>query len=453
MKASGDAVPPSFLKREVLPRLIELKSTERADRREKAILVKVLLPDGGYNPDDPLDEIRGLAKTAGLVVVGGLLQRRPQVDIATYIGSGKVEELKELAGAHEADVAIFDNDLGPAQTRNLEKLLGVKVIDRTEVILDIFATRARTAEAHLQVELAQLEYALPRLKRMWTHLSRYKGGIGVRGPGEKQLEEDKRLVGKRIRDLKEKLSKVQGRREREVAARGDVPTVSLVGYTNAGKSTLMNALTGAGVLAEDKLFATLDTRTRKWPFHGGGAALLSDTVGFIRNLPHSLVASFKATLEEASQADLLLHVADASSPEVEAQIQAVRDVLEELGLADHPTILVLNQVDRISDRSILDVLMAQHPDAIAISALKDDGLERLEIAVREALDERALDADVEIGVGNGRVLSYLAQHARIDGRTYDEDKVLLHCRLPRRCLDFLSENGASVRANGARLYA
>ncbi len=438
---------------EVESYLIELKSTERADRREKAILVKVLLPDGDYNPDDPLDEIRGLAKTAGLVVVGGLLQKRPQVDIATYIGSGKVEELKELAGAHEADVAIFDNDLGPAQTRNLEKQLGVKVIDRTEVILDIFATRARTHEAHLQVELAQLEYALPRLKRMWTHLSRYKGGIGVRGPGEKQLEEDRRLVGKRIRDLKEKLGKVQARREREVAARVDAPTVSLVGYTNAGKSTLMNALTGAGVLAENKLFATLDTRTRKWPFQGGGAALLSDTVGFIRNLPHSLVASFKATLEEASQADLLLHVADASSPEVEAQIQAVRDVLEELGLVDHPTILVLNQVDRIADRSILDVLMARHPGAIAISALNGDGLERLEIAVRESLNERALDAEVEIGVGNGRVLSYLAQHARIDDQTYDEDKVLLHCRLPRRCLDFLSENGASVRANGARLYA
>jgi len=433
--------------------LIETKATERADRREKAILVKVLLPEGDYNPDDPLEEIRGLAKTAGLVVAGGLLQRRPQVDIATYIGSGKVEELKELVQAHEADVVIFDNDLGPAQTRNLERLLNAKVIDRTEVILDIFATRAQTHESHLQVELAQLEYALPRLKRMWTHLSRYKGGIGVRGPGEKQLEEDRRLVGKRIRDLKLKLGKVQARKEREVAGRGDAPTVSIVGYTNAGKSTLMNALTGAGVLAEDKLFATLDTRTRKWPFHGGGNALLSDTVGFIRNLPHSLVASFKATLEEASQADLLLHVADASSPEVEGQINSVREVLDELGLAEHPTILVLNKVDRLTDRSFLDVLMAQHPGAISISASQGDGLERLEIAVREALDERALDAEVETGVENGRVLAYLAQHARINGRSYDEDRVLLQVRLPRRCVDFLNENGASVRTDGARLYA
>jgi GTP-binding protein HflX len=433
--------------------LTEPKSTERRDRREKTILVGVLLPDGEYNPDDPLDEIRGLAKTAGLVVAGSLLQKRHEVDIATYIGSGKVEELKGLVEAHDADLVIFDNDLGPAQTRNLEKALGVKVIDRTEVILDIFATRARTHEAHLQVELAQLEYALPRLKRMWTHLSRYKGGIGVRGPGEKQLEEDRRLVTHRIQDLKAKLSKIQARKEREVAARGDVPTVSLVGYTNAGKSTLMNALTDAGVFVEDKLFATLDTRTRRWQFRGGGHVLLSDTVGFIRNLPHALVASFKATLEEARQADLLLHVVDASSPEAEKQIQAVKDVLAELGLADHPTLLVLNKADKVPDRSYLDVLMAHHDESIVISAGRGEGLDRLEQAVREALHERALEAEVETGVGNGRVLAYLAQHAQIRDRTYDEDRVLLQCRLPRRCLDFLNEHGAHVRSNGQRLYA
>lgn len=433
--------------------MTQLKSTEPLDRREKTILVGVLLPDGDFNPDDPLDEIRGLAKTAGLVVVGSLIQRRPQVDIATYIGSGKVEELKGLVEANEADLVVFDNDLGPAQTRNLEKALGVKVIDRTEVILDIFATRARTHEAHLQVELAQLEYSLPRLKRMWTHLSRYKGGIGVRGPGEKQLEEDRRIVGHRIQDLKAKLSKVQARKEREVAGRGDVPTVSLVGYTNAGKSTLMNALTDAGVFVEDKLFATLDTRTRRWRFRGGGHVLLSDTVGFIRNLPHTLVASFKATLEEASQADLLLHVVDASSPEAEKQIQAVKDVLAELGLADHPTLLVLNQADRVPDRSYLDVLRAHHDDSVTISAKTGDGLDRLEQAVREALHERALDAEVETGVANGRVLAYLAQHAQIRDQTYDDDRVLLQCRIPRRCLDFLNEHGAQVRANGERLYA
>ncbi|WP_435017754.1 GTPase HflX [Tundrisphaera sp. TA3] len=433
--------------------MIETKSTERSDRREKAVLVKVLLSDGEYAADDPLEEIRGLAKTAGLIVVGGMLQKRHQVDIATYIGSGKVEELKELVLAHEADLVVFDNDLGPAQTRNLEKSLGVKVIDRTEVILDIFATRASTHEAHLQVELAQLEYALPRLKRMWTHLSRYKGGIGVRGPGEKQLEEDRRLVTKRIRDLKDKLGKVESRREREVAGRADVATVSLVGYTNAGKSTLMNALTSAGVLSEDKLFATLDTRTKRWKFKGGGYVLLSDTVGFIRDLPHSLVASFKATLEEARQADLLLHVADASSPEAEAQITAVNTVLEELGLSEQPTILVLNKVDKVTDRSFLDVLRAHHDDSISISAANGEGLERLEKAVREVLDERALDADVETSVGNGKVLSYLAQHATIQNRSYDDDRVVVQCRLPRRCLDFLHEHGAQVRtSSGERLY-
>ena len=341
---------------------------------------------------------------------------------------------------------------GPAQTRNLEKALEVKVVDRTEVILDIFATHARTHEAHLQVELAQLEYAMPRLKRMWTHLSRYKGGIGVRGPGEKQLEEDRRLVGHRIQELKAKLAKIQARKEREVAGRGDVPTVSLVGYTNAGKSTLMNALTDAGVLVEDKLFATLDTRTRKWRFQGGGQALLSDTVGFIRNLPHALVASFKATLEEARQADLLLHVVDASSPEAEKPDPGRRrGPRPSSGWRTIPTLLVLNKADRVPDRSFLDVLRAHHRDSVAISAARGEGLDQLEQAVREALLDRALDAEVETGVANGRVLAYLAQHAQIQNRTYDDDhdRVLLQCRIPRRCLDFLQEHGVQVRAERA----
>src|SRR5207237_2806470 len=221
-----------------------------------------------------------------------------------------------------ADVIIFDNDLSPAQVRNLEKATGIKVLDRSELILDIFATRARTAEARLSVELAQLEYALPRLKRMWTHLSRYSGGIGLRGPGETQLEEDRRLVDYRIRDLRGRLAEVQARKQREVRTRREEHTVSLVGYTNAGKSTLLNALTGAGVVAKDQLFSTLDTRTRTWAIKDWGKVLLSDTVGFIRDLPHHLVASFKATLEEARQARLLLHVVDASSPTAEDQVRA-----------------------------------------------------------------------------------------------------------------------------------
>jgi GTP-binding protein HflX len=440
---------PSF---EDLSDLAELKVTERFGRPERAILVGVLLPDGGFNPDEPLDEIEGLASTAGLVIVGRLTQKRQQPDIATYIGSGKVQALKELVVAHEADLVVFDNDLGPAQVRNLEKALGVKVIDRTEVILDIFATRARTHEAHLQVELAQLEYALPRLKRMWTHLSRYKGGIGVRGPGEKQLEEDRRLVTHRIQDLKAKLSRIQARKEREVAGRDDAFTVSLVGYTNAGKSTLMNALTDAGVFVEDQLFATLDTRTRRWSFRGGGHVLLSDTVGFIRNLPHTLVASFRATLEEARQADLLLHVVDASSPDAERQISAVRSVLDDLGLNEHPTILVLNKADQVPDRSFLDVLHAHHENSIAVSAARRSGLERLEQAAREALHEQAVDAEIEADAGDGRVLAYLAQHAEVREQSYHDDRVRISCRLSRRCLTFLHEHGVKVRSKLQELY-
>ena len=431
------------------PALIDTNRIERSGRQERAILVGVILPHSEVTTEDPLDELRGLAKTAGLMVVGSIVQKRHQIDIATYIGSGKVEELKNVVLAQEADVVLFDNDLGPAQTRNLEKQLEVKVVDRTEVILDIFATHAQTHEAHLQVELAQLEYAMPRLKRMWTHLSRYKGGIGVRGPGEKQLEEDRRLVAHRIQELKAKLAKIQARKEREVASRGDVPTISLVGYTNAGKSTLMNALTEAGVLVEDKLFATLDTRTRRWRFGGGGHALLSDTVGFIRDLPHALVASFKATLEEARQAELLLHVVDASSPEAESQIQAVKTVLAELGLENHPTLLVLNKSDRVPDRSYLDVLKAHHSESVAISAARGEGLDRLEAAVRSALNQRDLEAEIETGVSNGRVLAYLAQHAQIHNRTYDADRVRLHCHLPRRCLEFLFEHGVDVRTGKA----
>lgn len=413
-------------------------------RRERCILVGVLLPHGVYNPDDPLDEIRGLAETAGLQVLASLLQKRAHIDVTTYLGSGKVEELKSLVEAHEADLVLFDNDLAPSQTRNLEKALGVKVIDRTEVILDIFASRASTHEAHLQVELAQLEYALPRLKRMWTHLSRYVGGVGVRGPGEKQLEEDRRLVEHRIRDLKAKLEKVEKRKERQVASRGDVPTIGIVGYTNAGKSTLMNAITDADVLAADKLFATLDTRTRRWNFRGGGYALLSDTVGFIRNLPHSLVASFKATLEEARQADLLLHVVDASSPEAEKQIRAVNDVLREIGLEDHPSILVLNKADRVPDRSYIDVLKAHHDESIVVSAYKREGLDRLEQAVREKLHELAVETEVVFEPALGKVLAYLNQNATVQEQRFDENEVRVHCMLPRRCFAFLQEQGARI---------
>jgi GTP-binding protein HflX len=424
---------------------LDIPRDELTVHRERALLVSVALPQRPWTSTDPLEELRGLATTAGAVIVGGLLQRRLQVIPATYIGKGKLSELQQSVEAADADVVIFDNDLSPAQVRNLEKATGVKVVDRSELILDIFATRARTAESRLQVELAQLEYSLPRLRRMWTHLSRYKGGIGLRGPGETQLEEDRRLVGQRIRDLRQRLVEVQARKQREVRSRLEEHTVSLVGYTNAGKSTLMNALTGAGVHVEDKLFSTLDTRTRQWHLKDWGRVLLSDTVGFIRDLPHHLVASFKATLEETRQARLLLHVVDASSPAAEEQIKAVNGVLEEIGCADKQTLLVLNKVDRLSDRSYLDVLLRHHPRAVAVSAATGQGLDALHEAVMEALSADFADAEIDVEAGNGRVLAYLAAHAEVYRQTFHDSRVTIRCYLPRHLLHHIQGPDVSVR--------
>jgi GTP-binding protein HflX len=314
------------------------------------------------------------------------------------------------------------------------------------VILDIFATRAQTQEARLQVELAQLEYSLPRLKNMWTHLSRQVGGgIGLRGPGETQLEEDRRLATKRIVDLRNRLGEVQARKQREVRSRSEEHTVSLVGYTNAGKSRLMNALTRAGVYVEDKLFSTLDTRTRQWPIKDWGRVLLSDTVGFIRHLPHGLVASFKATLEEARQARLLLHVVDASNPHAEEQVQSVNEVLTELGVEKKPTILVLNKVDRVKDRTHLDVLKAHHPKAVAVSALTGEGLDDLRDAVITALSADFAPAEVVTSAANGRVLSYLNAHAEIFRQEFRDDEVVVRCYLPRHLLHHIEGPGVSVK--------
>lgn len=412
---------------------------------ERAFLVSVALPNRPWFGEDPLDELRGLATMAGAVVVGSLLQKRQRVIPGTYIGKGKVEELQQQVEVSEADVVIFDNDLSPAQVRNLEKTTNVKVLDRSELILDIFATRARTAEARLQVELAQLEYSLPRLRKMWSHLSRYGGGIGLRGPGETQLEEDRRLVDTRIRDLKQRLHEVQARKQREVQSRSEEHTVSLVGYTNAGKSTLMNALTGAGVLAEDKLFSTLDTRTRQWRLADWGRVLLSDTVGFIRELPHHLIASFKATLEETRQARLLLHVVDASNPHAEEQIKAVNAVLKELGCGDKPTLLVLNKVDRVTDRSLLDVLQSQHKRSVAVSAATGKGLDSLQDAVIEALSADFADVEVAMDAANGRVHAYLAAHAEIYRQEYSDNRVLLRCYLPRHLVHHIQEPNVQIR--------
>ncbi len=426
-------------------------SRKQAVEREVAVLVRVIL-DGDIAWDDPLDELTGLAETAGAWVSSGLIQRREHPHVTTYLGPGKVEELRRLVEFHAADVVIFDNDLSPAQTRNLEKELGVKVIDRTELILDIFATHAQTYEARLAVELAQLEYSLPRLKRMWTHLSRIKMGVGMRGPGEKQLEVDRRLVEKRIHDLRGELRVVEGRRRRQVAARRNLMTVSLVGYTNAGKSTLMNALTSANVVAEDKLFATLDTRTRRWQLPSWGPVLLSDTVGFIRDLPHNLIASFKATLEETRQADLLLHVADASSPQVYQQIASVYKVLEEIGIQEKDTLLVLNKVDRVSDASVLEALRNRYPNALFISAAQKIGFEQLHEVVSDALSRSFRDVIVETSVDNGKMLAFLASAGEILSKRFDDQRAFVHCRLSGEALGRINDPNTTVRiysdANG-----
>ncbi|MGR3292418.1 MAG: GTPase HflX, partial [Candidatus Scalindua sp.] len=295
--------------------MVELKRTDLSVKAERAILLYTLLHKD-KNDEIPLEELKSLAETAGAKVLDVVVQRRRKVDPSHYIGKGKVSQLAELCKDKEIDVVICDDDLAPAQVSNLEKAVDTKVIDRSELILDIFAARAKTAQAKLQVELAQLEYTRPRLKRMWSHLSRIEGGIGTRGPGEKQLEVDKRLVSKRVLILKKRLGQVTARRKRQAKSRKEHTTVSLVGYTNSGKSTLMNRLTDAGVLVEDKLFATLDTKTSICDLGNGKKVILSDTVGFIRKLPHHLISSFEATLEEVIWADFLLHVVDVSSPDV-----------------------------------------------------------------------------------------------------------------------------------------
>jgi len=426
----------------------ELHRQDLSVRQVRAILVSVALPDRPWLTTDPCEELQGLAESAGALVVGTLVQRRTDIHPGTYIGKGKLAELTDLVAATDADVVIFDNDLTPGQIRTLEQATKVKVLDRSELILDIFASRARTHEARLQVELAQLEYALPRLRKMWTHLSRQVGGgggIGVRGPGETQLETDRRLAGEKIRDLKHRLAEIQKRKQREVGARRGEHTISLVGYTNAGKSTLMNALTGAGVLARDQLFSTLDTRTRQWQVKDFGRVLLSDTVGFIRDLPHHLVASFRATLEETRQARLLMHVADASNSVVEEQIKAVDAVLTEVGVADKPRLLVLNKMDRVTDPSSLVAIRNRYPRAVCVSAASGEGLDELRDAVVEMLTDKFVSAEVTLPAADGRALAWLGAHADIFRQKFEDDTVVVRCLMPEHLVPKISGPGVTVR--------
>lgn len=419
----------------------ELKRTQLSVRSERALLAGVFFPGSGDSRDESLEELESLARTAGAKVVAKVSQRRLVPDAAYLFGRGKAEEIAEMCVSLDIDVILCDNDLTPAQVRNLERLTDTKVIDRTELILDIFALHARTRQARAQVELAQLEYSLPRLKRMWTHLSRYEGGIGMRGPGEQQLEVDRRLVAKRILHLKKEIREILQRKEREVRSRSDEFTVSLVGYTNAGKSTLMNALTNAGVFVEDRLFATLDTKTHICMLDEHHKVLLSDTVGFIRNLPHNLVASFHATLEEVRHADLLLHVVDMSAPDMWQQVEAVNTVLGVLGVQDKPMIIVLNKVDRLGDGSQAVAAMRETPlfynrynDYVAISALHGIGIEELKRHIAKYVERMEVEALVRTHVGNGKLLAYLASSGRIINREFTDEQALVRVRIAPRHL-------------------
>ncbi|HNX27480.1 MAG TPA: GTPase HflX [Phycisphaerae bacterium] len=400
--------------------MAELRETFEIES-ERTLLVCVVLPGDNHDTHDPLGELRALAKTAGSDVVDEILCKRQQPHTGLYVGTGKASQIADRCEMNEIDVVIFDNDLTPGQIRELEAVTKTKVIDRSELILDIFAMHAGTHQAKLQVELAQLEYTYPRLTGMWSHLDRHGGGVGTRGPGERQIETDRRIVQKRVGMLKEKLDAIDRRKLQEVKNRNREFCACLVGYTNAGKSTLMNLLTDAQTYAEDKLFATLETKTRKWELSADCPALLSDTVGFIRNLPHHLVASFRATLEEAIFADLLLHVADASSHRVFEQIDAVHKVLAELGCDPERELLILNKTDRIIDPTVYAVLRQRYPKAVTMSAMSGNGAEKLIAAVRDRATGLPTPVKLRANFRNGRLMSFLARHAKIENQTYLAD--------------------------------
>ena len=420
--------------------MVELKRTDLSVRAERAILLHTILYKDRNN-EDSLAELMSLAKTAGAKVLDSVVQRRKKIDPSLYLGKGKVSQLAELCKEKEIDVVICDDDLAPAQVTNLEKVIDTKVIDRSELILDIFAARAKTAQAKLQVELAQLEYTRPRLKRMWSHLSRIEGGIGTRGPGEKQLEVDKRLVSKRVLTLKKRLEQIEKRRKHQAKSRKEHTTVSLVGYTNAGKSTLMNRLTDAGVFVEDKLFATLDTKTSLCELGNGKKVILSDTVGFIKKLPHHLITSFEATLEEVRWADFLLHVVDTSSPDVIEQVAAVNNVLKELECDKKPIIMVLNKADVLKDSSMITFFKSKYDNTVTISALTGQDMEKLKQEMVKFADKGSTEIKLECGVSNGKLLSYIYENSRVLKRTFINASVHFHIVIEEKNLSKLYQLG------------
>jgi len=415
---------------------------------ERGFLVGAALydPHQLISLEESLDELALLAETAGVKVVGRGIQNLHHIDSSTYIGSGKVAEFKDEIAQLEADVVIFDDELSPRHQRELEKAFGedVKVLDRSALILDIFAQHANTREGALQVELAQYEYRLPRLTRQWTHLARQSGGgggrsgtagVGLRGPGETQLEVDRREIGQRISRLKTELDAVRAHRGRHRAQRSrlGMPVVSLVGYTNAGKSTLLNTLTGANVYAADQLFATLDPTTRRLTLPTGKVALFSDTVGFIQKLPTTLIAAFRATLEEVLESDVLIHVVDVSHPNFEAQIEAVEDTLAQIEMPRIPRILALNKIDRLKDTPLPDLTEIKGYNAIVpISARKGIGTDKLLAEVERTLSENMVEVNLTLPYRRGDLISLIHEFGIVENEQHKEHGVTIRAHVPPR---------------------
>lgn len=395
-----------------------------------------------------LEELARLADTAGAEVVGTLTQQLDRPHPGTYLGSGKVEELKERIQELGATLVIFDDELTPAQGKNVEAVVRTRVMDRAELILDIFATRARSSEARMQVELAQLEYLLPRLTRMWTHLEKMRGGIGMRGPGETQLETDRRLIQARIRILKERLADVERAREIQRQGRHSHFRVALVGYTNAGKSSILRNLANDGqVFVEDRLFATLDPLTREVDIGDGYTVLLTDTVGFIRKLPHHLVASFRATLAEAREADLLLHIIDAGHPAWEEQRDVVDGVLNDLGLSSRPLTYVMNKMDTVPPEQVTAIrerVANLMPNSLFVTALAADGLDSLKSSLRTSLRNQRPVLEVHIPAANGRLIAEVHRDGEVLDQRADDEMLVIKARLDERTIGRLRQAGARV---------
>lgn len=430
------------------PGFIEEKVTEQ--KSGKAILVGVGLPTAGQPTRDPdLDELRGLATTAHYTPVADITQRLTAINPKTLIGSGKVEQIVESVRWHEPDVVIFDEALTPAQNKNLEKLLSCRVIDRHWLILEIFSEHARTREAKTQVELARLKYALPRLTKLWGHLSRQRGGIGLKEVGEKQIQLDKRLIRDQIHKLEKKLKDIDRERAVQRKSRRDAYQAALVGYTNVGKSTLMNCLTDSATLVENKLFATLDATVRKVTKNFPYPILMTDTVGLIDKLPHDLVASFKSTIDEVRDADLLLHVVDISHPEYRQQMKTAEDLLNELGAVENADILlVFNKTDRINAEQREEARLAW-PEAVFVSCKKEEGLDDLRKAIIARYEKRLRPVNVVLDYDKAPLLSQIRKNALIVSEQYDEDAIRLDLRVRPERRDRLMQLLNSAGHNGA----